>query len=274
MFKVAKFDLALVRERQSIASISRGHDAIEHVHAATNRFQEVLRSADPHQVTRAILGKFVTLTELAVYNFGYFLATVPVMLSNAVGVKVLLPIYSRLSGTTKAHDIRQRTRARGVLVLGMLGFSIFSSLIGVWLVQLLYSPEYYLAGPIMVLIAIAYMPAIIIHSYGLRLLGEGNSRDMTVHSVAQAIVQTLILLVGVQYFGLMGAIVSTPLAVAIIYPLLAWQVSKHNGWEPKLDILFVAVIACGLALTLWVNDTAIDQVLQGAADESPAEVIK
>ena len=223
---------------------------------------------------RAILGKFVTLTELAVYNFGYFLATVPVMLSNAVGVKVLLPIYSRLSGTTKAHDIRQRTRARGVLVLGMLGFSIFSSLIGVWLVQLLYSPEYYLAGPIMVLIAIAYMPAIIIHSYGLRLLGEGNSRDMTVHSVAQAIVQTLILLVGVQYFGLMGAIVSTPLAVAIIYPLLAWQVSKHNGWEPKLDILFVAVIACGLALTLWVNDTAIDQVLQGAADESPAEVIR
>ena len=223
---------------------------------------------------RMILGKFVTLTELAVYNFGYFLATVPVMLSNAVGVKLFMPIYSRMAGTTDPNDIRQRTRARGIMVTGMLVLSIFFSLIGVWLVKLLYEAEYHLAGPIMVLIAIGYMPAMIIHSYGLRLLGEGSSRDMTIFSIVQALFQLLILLVGVQQLGLMGAIIAPPLAVACVYPLLAWQVHRYDGWEPKLDILFVAIIAAGLALTLWVNDTSVMQVLEGAADQSPAEVVR
>lgn len=223
---------------------------------------------------RMILGKFVSLTELAVYNFGYFLATVPVMLSNAVGVKLFMPIYSRMAGTTDPHEIRQRTKARGIMVTGMMVLSVLFSLIGVWLVKLLYEPEYHLAGPIMVLIAIGYMPAMIIHTYGLRLLGEGSSRDMTIHSIVQAVLQTLILLIGVQQLGLMGAIIAPPLAVLCVYPLLAWQVNRYDGWEPKLDILFVAIIAAGLALTLWVNDTSIMQVLEGASDASPAEAIK
>lgn len=223
---------------------------------------------------RGILGKFVTLTELAVYSFGYFLATVPFMMAQAVGFKVLTPIYARLHERPEDGGTGQRAKARGLLVGCILVLSVFFSLIGVWLVQLLYEPEYYLAGPIMVLLALSYMPGIIIHSYGLRLLGEGNSRDMTIFSVLQAIAQTLILLVGVQYLGLMGAIIAAPLAVLLIYPVLAFLVHRHNGWEPKLDLMFLGIMVVGMALTLWVNDTAIAQVLAGATDTSPTEVIR
>lgn len=221
---------------------------------------------------RAILGKFVSLTELAVYNFGYFLATVPMVLAQSVGFKVLTPIYARLADSTSDHDRTQRIKARGLIVLGMLGFSVFCSIIGVWLVELLYSPEYYLAGPIMVLLALAYMPSIIIHSYGLRLLGEGNSRDMTIFSIIQAVAQTLFLLVGVQYMGLMGAVIAPPLAVLVAYPVLAWLVGRHHGWEPKQDIVFVAIIIAGTALALWINDTSVAQVRAGVSDHAPAVV--
>ncbi len=45
------------------------------------------------QGDRAVLGKFLTLSMLGVYNIGYFLASFPILLGYAVTGRVLIPIY-------------------------------------------------------------------------------------------------------------------------------------------------------------------------------------
>ena len=52
--QVSQFQLALIRERGGIATISSRHYAIEHVDASPNTLQQILRRADSHQVARPI----------------------------------------------------------------------------------------------------------------------------------------------------------------------------------------------------------------------------
>lgn len=210
---------------------------------------------------RAILGKFVTLADLAVYNIGYFLATVPVMMSHKLGSKVLFPLYARVTDAPGPDSLKKQQLARTYLTGGMLITAIFLAIIGDWLIKSLYSVEYHLGGAIMVLIALAYLPTILVGAYRQRLLAAGNSRDMTIYTVLQATVQTVILLVGIRELGLMGAIIAPPLAVLIIYPMIAFFVRRIGGWEPKLDITFAAICLLGTACALWLNDTAISDVL-------------
>lgn len=214
---------------------------------------------------RAVLGKFVTLTELAVYNIAYFLATVPLMMSHQLGSRVLFPLYARATEDATSDTGSETLKARLWLTGGMLAASLFLGLIGDWLVQFLYEAEYHFAGPILVLIALAYLPTIAVNAYGHRLLALGNSRDMTVFTIVQAGLHIGILLVGIQALGLIGAIIAPPLAVLLVYPLIVFYMRRANCWEPKLDGMFLACCAIGAGLVLWVNDTAITLVLRGIA---------
>jgi len=215
---------------------------------------------------RAILGKYVTLSELAVYNIGYFLATVPAKMSQNLAAKVLLPLYSRVADDVGAGMRRKRMIARGLLTGVMLGAALVFAVAGDWLTRLLYTEAYHLAGPITVLIALAYLPAILVVSYSQRLLAAGNARDATLLTVIQAVLQTLILLAGIRMFGLIGAVIAPPLAVALVYPILAWLMRREGAWEPRLDLALLTFCLFGTALALWVNDTAVAQVLAGHAE--------
>jgi len=50
-------DVAPGREEETVATVSRGEDTVEHVHATVDAFQEILRRADSHKITRLVLGQ-------------------------------------------------------------------------------------------------------------------------------------------------------------------------------------------------------------------------
>ena len=52
---VAHVHDALPGEEHTVAAVARGHDAVEHVHAARDAFQDVRRRTDAHQVARAVV---------------------------------------------------------------------------------------------------------------------------------------------------------------------------------------------------------------------------
>ncbi|MCR9140324.1 MAG: oligosaccharide flippase family protein [Alphaproteobacteria bacterium] len=215
---------------------------------------------------RAILGKFVSLTELAVYNIGFFLATVPMMMSYQLGGKILLPLYSAILQGSDLANQRKAMLARAGLTSAMLAFALLLGLAGDWLIRHLYLPEYHLAGPIMVLLSLAYMPVIAIAAYGALLLATGDSLSFTLMAIVSAAVKSLFLFVGISNFGVIGAIAAPPLATLIVYPLTALLVHRHGCWNPRLDLAFFVFMLAASALTLWINDTAIAQVLAGVPD--------
>ena len=51
--RVFDADLAEARKKRAVAGISRRHHAVEHIHAASDIFDEILGRTDPHQISRA-----------------------------------------------------------------------------------------------------------------------------------------------------------------------------------------------------------------------------
>ena len=57
MAGVADLDVPVAREQPTVARVAGGQHAVEHVDAVADRFDDVLRRADAHQVARAIDGE-------------------------------------------------------------------------------------------------------------------------------------------------------------------------------------------------------------------------
>ena len=210
---------------------------------------------------RAILGKFVDIGTLGIFNIGYFLATVPMTLAGMVNSRILMPLFVTLADDDATTTRRKMRRTRLPMVGGLVALSVGLAVAGDWIVDLLYDPQYTLAGPILVLLALSSAVPIIAGAYNQMMLARGNSRDAMLNTCAMAFVQTGLLLYGIAQFGIAGALAAPALAAIAIYPLTARLAAKHGGWDPALDAACLGALAAGTALALWVNPDAVAAVL-------------
>lgn len=217
---------------------------------------------------RAILGKFIAIGDLGVYNIGFFLATVPLVLTHQSGNRILVPLYAKAPPAESAANRVKIRKARTFLSGAMLALALVLGLTGDWLVDILYEPDYAMAGPVLVLLSLSYMPLLVTNAYSALLLAAGNSRDFALLLIVMACLQTLLLFLVVRDYGLIGAIVAPPVATLLVYPLTAWLARRQGGWDAGLDAAFLGVILAGAAVVLWINDTALAELLQGIAGQS------
>ncbi|MEL6959396.1 MAG: oligosaccharide flippase family protein [Pseudomonadota bacterium] len=217
-----------------------------------------------NQGDRAILGKFVTLSELAVYNIGWLMASIPMAFNRLFGRRILFPLYAEAPPSESEANRRNVIKVRFAMTACMLSISLALGLSGDWLIRILYLPDYHLAGPILVLVALAGMPTVIVSAHGGLLLGSGDSRSFTILLIATALIQTLLLFFGVQSYGILGAIVAPALAIGVVYPLSAFLAHKHKGWSPFHDGLYASIAIVITFFVLWLNDDAVSRVLAGS----------
>jgi O-antigen/teichoic acid export membrane protein len=200
---------------------------------------------------RLVLGKFVTLTDLAIYNIGFFLATVPLMVSHQVIQKVMLPLYAQRPPKESAENRLRLSQARCLLTLAAVTSSLLLAFAGDWLVRTLYDARYHGAGPVLVLMCLAVLPRVVTASYGTLLLAEGNSRHFTLLMIMGAVLQTGFIYLGVRLWGLPGVILAPLPASLIGYPVVVMLVRRYRGWDPLHDALFAALSLLGAGLVLW-----------------------
>lgn len=212
---------------------------------------------------RAVLGKFITIGELGVYNIGFFMASVPLMVSFKLGARVLTPVYVKTPPRAGPGNRRKVRLARLMLSSVLVGLGLLLALIGDWLVTLLYEPDYALAGPIMVLLSLTYLPVLVFNAYANLLLASGKSREFTFYVVVLGALQLALQILLIREYGILGATIAPGLAALLIYPLIAWLAHRENGWDPVLDLGFLLVILIGCAGVLFLHDTAITEVLHG-----------
>lgn len=209
-------------------------------------------------VDRAILGKFVPLEQLALYNIGLFLATVPMQLLKRLVETVIFPLYAARPPKDNPENLRKIGQSRVTIILLALAGSVFLALIGVPLIEFLYDPRYHEAGPLMVLIALAQMPEIISTHYALAIIAAGNSRRFALFLVLVAVLKTGAMLFGAMHFGVVGVALAPALAMSVFYPISLVLVRPYGAWIPKHDVAFIAFILVSLALVLWINWTYLE----------------
>ncbi|QGX99504.1 polysaccharide biosynthesis protein [Roseovarius faecimaris] len=205
------------------------------------------------QGDKAILGKFLSLDSLGIYNIGYFLASFPLLLGHAVNQRVMIPVYRDAPPSASPQNAAKLAKMHAVISAGVIGLLALMALAGPSLVGLLYDDRYIQAGGIVVLIACALIPQAIGMTYDQAALAAGDSRRFFVFSGSRAVVQVLALLIGITQFGLVGAITGLGLSVLVVHPVLIWLARVHGAWDARHD-LAAAVASAGLiGLALWLH---------------------
>jgi len=203
------------------------------------------------QGDKAILGAYLTLDALGVYNIGYFLASFPLLLGGAVTARIMIPIYRDRHPTWSAQNAARLRRLRFALTGGILALLGAMALLGQPVVDLLYDPRYHAAGGILVAIALVQMPLAIGLTYDQAALAAGESRRYFAVMALRAGTQTAAFVVGVEVAGLTGALIGLGLAAVVLHAAIVLLARRYRVWDPLHDLIF-GLIACGLiAVALW-----------------------
>ncbi|MDG1170064.1 MAG: oligosaccharide flippase family protein [Sulfitobacter sp.] len=203
------------------------------------------------QGDKAILGKFLTLETLGIYNIGYFLAYFPVLLGMNVSSRIMIPVYRE--GT----DSGRITRLRYLLSSGVSGLLIVMALTGPWLVDALYDDRYISSGAIVVVLSIGFIPLVIGMTYDQAALAAGDSRRFFIYNALRSTLQVLLLLAGAIYAGLIGAIVGMSLSMILSHFALIWLARAHYAWDWRHDFWFATLGVAVAWLALWLHWDAI-----------------
>lgn len=209
------------------------------------------------QGDRAILGKFLTLEALGLYNIGYFLAGFPYQLGLSVNQRLMMPVYRDKPAAASPGNFRKLRLLRLAMTTGLVGMLLVMAYAGPWLVGVLYDPRYAISGPMVTLVACALLPAAILMTYDQAALSAGDSRGFFVYSAARAAAQVALILAGVILFGLSGAIAAIGLSSLAVYPVLIWLSVRHRVWDAPHDLVFALLGAAGASGALWLHRDAI-----------------
>ncbi|MER2507287.1 MAG: oligosaccharide flippase family protein [Amaricoccus sp.] len=213
------------------------------------------------QGDRVILGKYLSLEMLGIYNIGYFLASFPLLLGGAVVGRVMIPLYRECPPAASAGNYRKLHLMRMPLTSLLLALLMVLAFFGVKVVGMLYDSRYHLAGPIVVLIASLQLPQVIGLTYDQAALAAGDSRRFFVLLSSRAALMTSFMLIGAHNWGLIGALVGQGLATALVYPVVIWIARRYRAWDPMHDVTFALVGGAFGALALWLNQDALAPLL-------------
>ncbi|WP_330629342.1 oligosaccharide flippase family protein (plasmid) [Thioclava litoralis] len=204
-----------------------------------------------NQSDRAILGAHIPLGDLGIYTIAYTVASIPLLLAQQAGGKVIFPLYRRFPMDQSAENRRKVHRARRLTRLFTLCLACAISLGGVGLIGVMYDERYIKAGPIVVLMGFSMAAQISVSMYDGAYLSKGDSRNHFFLTSLSAALQLVFLLVGVAWFGLLGAIFAPVGVVLCVYPFRAKLLRRYQAWDPIGDIGALALGWAITALATW-----------------------
>lgn len=209
------------------------------------------------QGDKAILGKYLTLDLLGIYNIGHFLATAPLYLAGAIINRIFIPLYRDNPPAESAQNFRKVRWMRFALTGGLLTMTLLIALAGVLIVNILYDPRYALAGGIVVAIACAQTIQLVGMTYDQAALAAGDSRNFFILYATRGLLQIPFFIIGVEMAGVVGAIAGQALALLLLHPMVIWIARRHGVWDPWHDLVYMATALSVGALAVWLNWSAI-----------------
>lgn len=203
------------------------------------------------QGDKAIFGAFLSLSELGLYNIGYFLASFPILLGGAVTGRILLPLYRDHAPAARMTRLRFGISAGLLALLGLIAWA------GVPLVHLLYDDRYAAAGGVVVAVACVQMIVVVGMTYDQAALAAGNGRGYFWLIAGKAVLQTLALLLGMHFGGLGGALLAQGVALVLAHGLIVMLARRHGAWDARHDLVMGAVALALAALAIAEHRAAL-----------------
>jgi O-antigen/teichoic acid export membrane protein len=212
------------------------------------------------QGDKIVLGRYLSLEILGIYNIGFFLASFSRLLGQMVIMKVLIPIYRERPPRESAANFAALRKMRVLVTAALFTALLVIAYLGPWMVELLYDPRYAMAGGVVTLLAAMQVPQIVGLTYSQAALASGDSRRFFVALATQAALMLAGLVVGFELAGLLGALMAQGAGALLAYPVLVWLARHHGAWDPVHDVAFFALGATLSAGAIWMNWSAVSQL--------------
>jgi len=214
------------------------------------------------QGDKIILGKFLTAEALGIYSIGFFLASFPVLLTEKVTRKVLIPLYREHPPSASVENFNKLRKLRFGVTGGMFALLIGLSFLGPHIVDFLYDARYSVSGMILVLVACSQMPLAVGLTYDHAALATGNSRQFFVVVAIKATVMMALSLLGAYHFGVAGAIFGQAAAHLFTLPAIVWLARSYGAWDWLHDMLFLGAMLLFGGAALWLHREGILEIIQ------------
>ncbi len=202
---------------------------------------------------RALLGKFVSLEELALYGIALVLSMAAIEIINRINFRVIFPLYAKRPPGESIQNRNAVWRARRLVTLGAFGIFAILAFIGDPTIRFLYDPRYEAAGPMLVLLALCSLPAAILISYPRAMAAAGHTRRFAAYQICIAALQTAFLFFGIQMIGVAGAALARPAALLAAYPVLFILMKPFGGINVKSDLGFALLTIAITAITVQLH---------------------
>lgn len=210
---------------------------------------------------RVVLGAYISLGALGIYNIGFYLGTVALILNKAAASKIIFPIYSMRPPSASDENRTRALKACRFVVAGTLSITFFFAAAGIPIANFLYDDRYLLSGPIVVLLSFGIVPQIVVGHYSMILLAAGDSKRFFYLTGSTALFQMVFMIAGVFYFGIIGAAVAPSFATLATYPLRISFTRRHKAWDPLSDFFFLIVGLTLNGVLCWVQWDAISALV-------------
>ncbi|WP_417597746.1 oligosaccharide flippase family protein [Pararhodobacter oceanensis] len=203
------------------------------------------------QSDKLILGHFLTMEQLGLYNIGFFLAGFPLMLGQLLVQRLMIPIYRASPPSASAENFARLRRIRFLLSAMLFAGVIPLALGGLWIVDFLYDARYYSSGAVTTLVSVALLPQMLGLTYDQVALASGDSRGFFLLNACRAVLLVTLLLTLVPMLGVPGAPLAMAATALLSYPLQLRLARKYGAWDGLHDGV-MALAALALMSLVWL----------------------
>lgn len=213
-----------------------------------------------HMGAQMILGAYISVGLFGIYHIARQLGAVPGQLALVVARNVIFPLY-RIKPPAESLENQQKVfRARRLIAVFSMGITACVALIGDWVVDFLFSDEYALAGPMLILMALALIPVNAFVGVHEALTGSGDSKRYFYLSLARAMVQMVLLVIFVPIWGVVPAILVPTAAQLAVYPYQAYLTHRYKAWDSVGEATLIGVGLVCVVLISWLKWDSLQQI--------------
>ncbi len=205
------------------------------------------------QADKLVLGRYLSMEALGLYNIGFFLASFPLLLGTTLVVRLMIPVYRESPPHTSAANFARLRRVRLGLTLSLFAMMAPLVLLGPWLVGWLYDDRYAASGPVVAMVGLALMPQLVTVAYDRAALARGDSLGFFAVNGVRAALMVTLLIVLVPRLGIPGAALALAVAAVLSYPLQLWLARRHGAWDGLHDLVGFTLVAVTALAVLWLH---------------------
>ncbi len=220
-------------------------------------FMSSAASFGVNQLDKIIIGNFLGVKMLGLYNVAFFISSAPKLLFDSINSRIGQPLYSTKSNASLDKIQKFQAVSIGGASLALL----IMSLISPFIIQFLYDERYIISAYISPFIAISLIPSILTATYSIALLAKGASRLVTTYMLIKFSIQLPLMYILISKYHLLGMIIALPLTEVLAYPVLIYYSKKHAYTNFKFDAFLFTAWLLGSALVFQVYSTHIDKLL-------------